>query len=228
MALRSLSLCSGIGGIDLGLSKWCEPAAFVEIDPFCRGILRRRWPSVPILEDLRELDGHDWSGTVDILVAGFPCQPFSTASRGRRVAENLWPRIARLIDKSRPPTVFLENVQYEPIRRAAWDLHPLGYQGRVAPLSSAQVGAAHDRRRWWLLAHADDAEQPVLSLDAEVAGIQAASRSWVSLPAGLLGVDDGLPNRMDRLRALGNAVVPAQAEAAFAFLGSKLFRMPPA
>ena len=218
MTFFSLSLCAGIGGIDLGLLPWCRPSGFVEIDPFCQRLLARRFPGVPIHGDIHTFGGTTWRGLVTLLVAGFPCQPFSTASRGRKVAENLWPEVNRVVRELEPPIVFLENVQREPIVAAARDLHARGYRGAVARVSSAQVGAPHDRRRWWLLAHAHDAQQSVLALDAEVAGVSPAPRAWDEIPGGLLGVDDGLPGRVDRLHALGNAVVPACAEAAFRVL----------
>jgi DNA (cytosine-5)-methyltransferase 1 len=205
------------------LQSLARPICMVEIERFCTRVLEARFPGAHMESDVRAFSGELWRDRFDLLCAGFPCQPFSTASRGRRTAIDLWPEILRVVAESRAPMVFLENVQREPIYRAAQDLHALGYRGAVAPLSSAQVGAPHDRRRWWLLAHTDDTQQPMLSINAEVASSSEAESPWDALPSGLLGMDDGVPDRMARLRALGNAVVPACARAAFVILLGELF-----
>ena len=224
---RSLSLCSGIGGLDLALRRWVQPQAFCEIDTFCQAILRARFPGVPVIDDIRTLRDPIYE-PLDLVVAGFPCQPFSTASRGRRTATNLWPEVLRIVSQSQPGWVFLENVQRDPIYRAAQDLSSRGYQGAVAQVCASQVGAPHDRPRWWLLAHTDYAKQPDFSVDAEVARLSASAGSWDALPGGLLDVVNGVPDRMARLRALGNAVVPACAELAFAILLQELTCSPSA
>ncbi len=86
--LKVLDLFSGIGGFSLGLERTggFETVAFCEIDPYCRKVLAKHWPGAPIFEDVRELTG-DAVGPVDIIVGGYPCQPFSLAGK-RRGAED--------------------------------------------------------------------------------------------------------------------------------------------
>ena len=219
MALRALSLCAGIGGLDLAaeraLGSWTVCA--VERDPFCVGVLRRRFPLTPVWSDLVTFDAAPWCGVVDLLLAGAPCQPFSTASRGRRVALDLLPHVLRIAQATEPALVFLENVPgaregFNQFRRA---LMCDGYESPpLLETSTAELGAAHDRRRLWLLAYAHGQGERLRALHAEVARLRPAPEDpWpADGPAsGLLRVDDGIPDRMDRLRALGNAVVPAQA-----------------
>ena len=83
--MKALSLFSGIGGLDLAAeAAGIEIAAMCEIEPFCRTILAKRWPRVPVIEDVRTIRGEDYAGTIDVVFGGFPCQDLSVA--GRQVA----------------------------------------------------------------------------------------------------------------------------------------------
>lgn len=116
--LRELALYAGSGGgilasILLGHQIICA----VEIEPYCREVLlRRQWdgvlPLFPIWDDARTFNGEPWRGVVDIITAGFPCQPFSVAGRRQGEADerNLWPDTIRIIREVRPRHVLLENV----------------------------------------------------------------------------------------------------------------------
>jgi DNA (cytosine-5)-methyltransferase 1 len=210
--MRVLDLFSGIGGFNLGLERaGMQTIAFCEIDPFCRQVLRKHWPDVPIYEDIRTLNGKEYEGTVDLVCGGFPCQPFSQASAGRAkgAADDrfLWPEMRRVISEIKPRWVLGENVAH--IDRLALDqvvsdLEALGYEvGPPLAIPACAVGQTHWRTRYWFLGYANRDRKPELSLDAKTprmpeCGCQAAH----------LGTDDGVPRRMDRLRALGNAVVP--------------------
>ena len=226
--MNGLALCAGVGGLELGLRDALgveyQTVGWVECDDYAIEVLKARiWEgeldSAPIWDDLRTFDGHAWRGAVDLVSAGFPCQPYSTASRGRRIAVDLWPEVLRVVRECLPSLVFLENVSERAIRIAAADLRSIGFSSRITRLGSAELGAAHQRPRWWLLAHSDHAEEPAFELDAEVAGISAAARAhWQKLPSGILGMDDGTPNRVDRLRCVGNGASPSVAAAAFCVL----------
>ncbi|WP_182086609.1 DNA cytosine methyltransferase, partial [Aureimonas sp. ME7] len=111
--LRTLDLFSGIGGFALGLERTggFKTAAFCEVADFPRRVLEKHWPEVPRYADIRDLtatrlvrDGI----TVDVVCGGFPCQPFSTASRGRRVAFDFWPEMYRVVGELRPEYVIAE------------------------------------------------------------------------------------------------------------------------
>ncbi len=215
--MNELALFAGAGGGLLGtkLLGW-HPVCAVEIDLFCQNILFARQrdghlPRFPIWDDVRTFDGHPWRGYIDVVTAGFPCQPFSTASRGRVVAKDLWSHVARIIGEVEPPHVLAENVQRTPIARAAYDLTRLGYVCHIVRAPASCVGAPHRRVRYWVLAHHHDAEQSAVSEHAQVAGVSKAVRAgwWEETPGRILGMDDGVANRMDRLRALGNGQVPA-------------------
>jgi len=89
-----------------------ETVAFCEIEPYCRKVLAKHWPDIPIHNDIRELSGEQYRGTVDLVCGGFPCQPFSVAGkrRGTKDDRDLWPEMRRLISEVRPAWVVAENV----------------------------------------------------------------------------------------------------------------------
>ncbi len=111
--MRVLDLFSGIGGISLGLERaGFETVGFCEIDPFCRLVLEKHWPDVPIWGDIRELSAESIPDGIDVIAGGFPCQPHSVAGKrkGRQDDRHLWPEFARLVRGIRPTWVLAENV----------------------------------------------------------------------------------------------------------------------
>lgn len=98
--LRMLSLCSGIGGADLAV-EWTgaiEIVGQVEVDPFCQRILEKHWPHVKRMGDIREVRGDEF-GSIDLVVGGIPCQPFSSAGKQRGTDDDryLWPDMFRIV-----------------------------------------------------------------------------------------------------------------------------------
>lgn len=154
--IRVLDLFSGIGGFSLGLERaGMQTVAFCEINPFCRRVLRKHWPEVPIHEDIRALDGRTVSA--DVICGGFPCQPFSFAGNRRGAADDrhLWPEMRRVIAECRPAWVVGENVvgiiRME-LDTVLSDLESLGYSGRTFVIPAAAVDAPHIRKRIWVVA----------------------------------------------------------------------------
>ena len=111
--LRYLSLFSGIGGFDLGFDRaGMVCAGQVEFDEKARVVLAKHWPDVPRLNDVREVQGHEF-GTVDVITGGFPCQDVSMAGRREGLAgerSGLWYEFHRIIKRARPRWVVIENV----------------------------------------------------------------------------------------------------------------------
>lgn len=208
------SLFSGIGGLELGL-EWSglgHTVWQVEQNAFCRKVLAKHWPNTERLEDVKEVGAHNLR-PVDLICGGFPCQPFSTASRGRKVAEDLWPEMCRVVAECAPQWVICENVQIQPIEAAATDMENLGYSASCFCLSASMVGAPHERIRWFMVANSNGNSQSKLPVNAKAYSLQsmAGLEAWKAGPPRL-GMDDGVSHRVDRLRALGNAVVPQCAE----------------
>jgi len=209
--LTVLDIFSGIGGFSLGLERTggFKTVAFCEIEPFCRKVLHKHWPDVPCHDDVRTLDATRL-GSVDVITGGFPCQKFSTASHGRRIAPDLWPDMLRVIDDVRPRIVIAENVQESPIRRAKKEVCDLGYGAFYRRIGAHEGGAGHQRNRWWLCAYTDDKSQLHCALNAKMALLPEICKGvwgWQSY-ARTIRVAHGIPDRVHRLKGLGNAVVP--------------------
>jgi len=127
----------------------------------------------------------------------------------------------RIVADVAPRYVRAENTQRRAIDRAADDLEAMGYAVRCIALSAADVGADHIRERYWLLAYADSDRELRRGVDAKVAHLsRVRPRVWEANPDESR-VADGLPGRMDRLEATGDAQVPIVAATAFALLSSE-------
>jgi DNA (cytosine-5)-methyltransferase 1 len=213
------SLFSGIGGLDLGLERAGMTVRWQsEIDPYACRVLARHWPDVPNLGDITTID---WSTVerVDVICGGYPCPAFSQAARGRNVAPDLWPYMRAAIAAVRPRYAVLENVAAHLQRGFSdvlGDLADLGFDVEWSVVSACSVGAPHPRRRLFAVAYAHGEGQPVGAGHGEALAVSAAARDgrhgWLPTPDDARA-DDGLPHRLDRVRALGNAVVPQVAEA---------------
>jgi DNA (cytosine-5)-methyltransferase 1 len=150
-----------------------------------------------------------------VVSGGFPCQAYSSAARGRNVADDLWPEMRRVVAETAPRYVFAENTARRAIDRAADDLEQMGYHVRCIALSAADLGADHLRRRYWLRAHTDGNSELREPIDAEVDRLsRVCARVWATEPEQC-GVVDGLASRLDRIRAAGEGQVACVAQAAW-------------
>ena len=157
---KHIDLFSGIGGFALASNAaGFSTSVFCESDPYATRVLKRHWPTVPIIKDIREFDGTRWRGA-DLLTGGFPCQPFSQAGerRGEEDDRALWPEMFRVIKEARPDFVLAENVAGL-INMALDDvlsqLEGEGYSTGTVVLPACSLNAPHRRDRVWILAHAD-------------------------------------------------------------------------
>ena len=167
--IDELSLFSGYGGFTLGLRLAGIPVrtvCYVENEPYAQSIIHARIEDgylgdAPIWDDVRTFDGRPWRGVVDIVTAGFPCQPHSVA--GRRVGaaddRNLWPDTLRVIGEVGPRFALLENVPGILANGYAGtvvgELAEIGYDAIWHCIPAVAVGAPHLRWRWFCLAYAD-------------------------------------------------------------------------
>ncbi len=243
------SLFSGIGGLDLGLERaGMEIVWQVENDPYCRKVLRKHWPEVLLLGDVKEIDFKTLP-IVDLICGGFPCQPVSCAGkrRGKEDERWLWPEFHRAIRETRPQWVLVENVpgllSIEDGRLFAGilgDLAASGYDAEWDMLCANQFGVPQKRERVFLIASSTQFNQcaifyqNTLHVKGHQKGLDVFNRdttdsyhennrkgtlsilgnpNGAEIPYGeRSGTDDGFPDRLDRLKCLGNAVVPQVAE----------------
>jgi DNA (cytosine-5)-methyltransferase 1 len=243
--LTVLDVCSGIGGFSLGLERTEQfrTVAFCEIDPYCQQVIRKHWPDIPILDDIHHVNTttlrtHDIE-QIDVLTAGFPCQP--TSQIGKRLAQDderwIWPQIARLVRELRPRFVLLENTPgllnanngsaFGDVLR---DLARGGYDAEWQVLSSAAFGAHHIRSRVWIVAYPNglgyetpqvfNSKLPSPRRVPSQAGTQGdieyrrgnGDTLWPTPNDRVCGVVDEISERLDGYHALGNAVDPVITE----------------
>ena len=271
--VRGLSLCSGIGGLDLGLERSVQgyrTICYVEREAFPAAVLAARMEEgslfpAPIYSDLRSFDGFQWAGCVDILLAGYPCQPYSLCGKGRGASDprHLWPEVFRIICEVQPRIVFLENVLGH-VRRGLSDvlrdLASVGFDCEWGVFSAEEAGAPHLRKRVFALAYSsgsnvrveqgrgsgssrkgaskpgDNGQQKQVAYsngkrpqertelggniqkecEAAVGARREGRAGWPEVEPDVgRTVPNGFPRRVDRLRAIGNAVAPEQAAMAF-------------
>ena len=165
--MNELALFAGAGGGILGgkLLGWRTVCA-VEWEPYPASVLVQRQndgllPPFPIWDDVQTFDGKAWRGIVDVVSGGFPCQDISIAGKGAGIdgkRSGMWSHMARIIGEVRPRFVFVENSSALIARglgRVLGDLASLGYDCKWKVLGAADVGAPHQRDRFWLVANAD-------------------------------------------------------------------------
>jgi len=158
--MRMLDLCAGIGGFSLAAT-WAgiEIAGQVEIDEFCQKVLKKNFPDVPKLRDVREFKGDEF-GAIDIICAGIPCQPYSHAGKqlGANDERDLWGEIFRVVQTAKPDWIIIENVAgfiSMALDSVCSDLEGIGYETRAFVVPASAVGAWHRRDRVWLIAYSD-------------------------------------------------------------------------
>ncbi|MFY1680340.1 DNA cytosine methyltransferase [Micromonospora sp. WMMD730] len=218
--MNVLDLFAGIGGLSLGLQRaGMRIVGHVEINPFCRAVLHKHWPEVPAHDDVRTAVA--WWRTetrprIDVVAGGYPCQPDSVAGPklGAVDARWLWPDMAEIIAALRPTWVIGENVLGHRTRGLPTvldDLQRLGYTPHPGVLRACEMGAPHPRPRVFVLAHTNGPGRPSRCRLGSAGSTPVRAGRWPAEPR-VGRVAYGLPDRVDRVAALGNAVVPAVGE----------------
>ena len=171
MELKALSLFSGIGGLDLAAEMaGIKVIGFCEIEPFPVEVLTKRFPGVPIFEDVRKLTaevirdrtGMGTSQSIDIIFGGFPCQDLSTAGKQRGLEgerSGLWFEMLRVISEFRPRYVLAENVRGAvnlALDTVYSNLVNEGYKVYPYVISASAVGAPHQRERLFVVGVRED------------------------------------------------------------------------
>jgi DNA (cytosine-5)-methyltransferase 1 len=231
--MTHVSLFSGIGGFDLA-AEWAgfETVLQVEMDDYATRVLEKYWPDVKRIKDIRDVNRDSVTESVTVVSGGFPCQPFSQAGRRRGTKDDryLWPEMLRVIRELSPAWVVGENVsgllslndgmEFETI---ATDLEDAGYEVLPLHYPAAGVGAPHRRDRVFVVANNsskryDRKKKTKQEIDGGWSGVFMGAPSeirwgleWQKVASRVWGMANGVPHWVDRLKCLGNAVVPQQA-----------------
>lgn len=232
---------TGYGGIDIALEGYVtDVLAYVEIEEYAQRIIAQRMADgslkrAPILADVRNIRGK--IGDCEIIYGGFPCQDISVAGLGRGLdgeRSRLFYEIIRLTKEIRPNFVFLENVpaiRTRGLDKVIKSFTEIRYDCRWTIVSASSVGAQHRRERWFFLAHNNDKvwngqnrssarENDSKKIrekcfkSAELGRIHNF-KDWEEIDTFISRDTDGATYRLDRLKALGNGVVPIQVRYAF-------------
>ena len=245
--MNELALFAGIGGIGLGLKRAFErrglpsrTVCYVEWDDYCIEVLKSRirdgmLDDAPIWGDIAAFDGRPWAGCVDIVTGGFPCQDLSFAGKGAGLEgerSGLFFELLRVVREVRPGIALLENVPALLIRgfgRVAAEMAASGYDLQWDCIPAAAVGSPQRRSRAFIIAYngiqriqrffqESPHQFPAFSWCEDVRRLEDL-RERSDIPKPLIrGTSDGIPDWVDRLKALGNAVVPQVAE----YVGERL------
>lgn len=232
--MRHGSLFSGIGGFDLA-AQWMgwENVFQVEIDPFCQKVLAKNFPNVKRYGDIKQFDGTEWAGKIDILTGGFPCQDISISKnkaigiKGQR--SGLWNDYSRVISKINPKIIIGENTTQllrRGFEKVLCDFSEMGYYAEWGCFQAYQVGAPHIRERLFFIAHSfGDRWGNDLSKEIKY-NFGRSLKAWPNIQAFVLAnteesqyagdpenirIGDGVPDWVDRIKGLGNAIVPQVA-----------------
>lgn len=233
--MNELALFAGAGGGILGghLLGWRTVCA-VEIEDYPRRVLLQRQadgvlPRFPIWDDVQTFDGKPWRGKVDVVTGGFPCQDISCAGAGAGIEgerSSMWKHMARIIGEIRPRYAFVENSPMlvgRGFTTVLSDLAEMGYDAKWGVMGADRLGLLHHRERIWVLATNPDYEhvegggikkiqrlkplQGIVSdgVDKDEQGLRSILKPY------LCRKHNGIPNQVDRLKAIGNGQVPAVA-----------------
>jgi DNA (cytosine-5)-methyltransferase 1 len=159
--MNCLSLFSGIGGFDLGFERaGIQTVAMCETSEVAASVLKKHWPTVPIINDVKDVDGREYR-TIDVISGGFPCQDISIAG-GRKGLDGpksvLWWEFHRIISEAMPKWVVIENVpglmssgSRRDMGTVIGSLGELGYLGGYRVLDARYFGVAQRRRRVFIV-----------------------------------------------------------------------------
>ena len=210
---------------------------FCEIEEYCQKVLQKNFPDVPIYDDITKLDGNLFND-IDLITGGFPCQDISQAGKGagieRETRSGLWFEMLRIISEVRPRYAIIENVPMLTLRggtRVIEGLAEIGYNAEWTVIGANDIGAWHTRKRIWIVAYPESerhggrtseersvSERVILQSEQEGGkmGSKTKGRSeslregtdyWAFEPS-VGRMVDGIPDWVDRIKGLGNAIVP--------------------
>lgn len=217
---------------------------FSEIDKYAIKVYQKNFPDAENLGDITKIDGHEIKeriGEIDLITGGFPCQDISVSGKGAGITgsrSGLWKEMFRLICEIRPRFVIVENVSAllgRGLDTIFGDLASCGYDAEWDCIPALAVGAHHQRDRIWIVAYPNSIRFNI-SKDEEKKHFKNNKKTWgnnsLELYIDILGhsyqcipknlrMDNGIPIKLDRIKCLGNSVVPQVVE----WIGRRLLKV---
>lgn len=218
-----------------------ETVAFCEIDKTCQKVLNKHWPDITVFKDVSKIwqDGRslrDLEKTcfknIDVITGGFPCQDISVAGKGEGLdgkRSGLWFEYKRLIQEIKPKYAIIENVanlRSKGLATVLKDLGEIGYDVEWNIISARSIGGIHLRERVFLITHSNN-----FRLRSTFTSKEEKQKWWTETTSSQRDLlqqarafeprvcrsDAGFPSRVDRprrerIKQLGNSVVPQIAE----------------
>ena len=243
--MNELSLFTGAGGGVLGTTMLgFKHIGYVEWNEHCQRVIAQRIKdglisNAPIYGDIRTFNSEGYAesykGLVDVVSAGFPCQPFSGSGHqlGEEDPRNMWPATISTIRTIRPKIAWLENVPTllanKYIRRIFADLAKLGMSVRWGVLGTGETGGICTGKRLWILAFTPNSSI-IKSMDLQnifTYSKESLGRQYSGAVSSMLSKDDytelkrdsnAVAIGMERLKAIGNGQDPILAATAFRIL----------
>ena len=230
--MNELSLFSGAGGGLLGtkLLGW-RHVGYVEYERYCQQVIAQRikdgfLDEAPIFGDIDHFiesgASKKYAGFVDVVTAGFPCQPFSVAGKkkGQDDDRNKWPSTIQIIRDVQPRYALLENVpgllNSGYFQEILGSLAQARYDAKWIVLGADDVGAPHRRKRLWIKATSQDPNTSSERLEGWESSVReseehssSSGSCWWSTEPNVGRMANGVASRVDRLKAIGNGQVPA-------------------
>ena len=225
------SCFAGIGAFELGLERGISNSKTIwqiEQNKYCQTILKKHWPDATIYDDIREVN-YENVQAVDVICGGFPCQGVSCSGKGKGIEgdkrSGLWGEMYRLIDELRPRVAVMENVpallwKGRGMHIVMSNLVQIGYNAEWKVISARQFGAPHLRKRVFIIAYSNSTRAQIQAKRKQASEQMFRGSStkggtfWSqgTTKSPICGVDDGISGRVDRIKALGNAIVPQCSE----------------
>lgn len=245
--LTHLDLFSGIGGFSLA-GKWAgfETVAFCEKDDFCQKVLAKHWPHTTIHKDIKKLSYKSHVNLITggfpcqpFSVAG--------KKKGKNDERYLWPEFLRIIQECKPNWIVAENVTGivgVALDNIIDDLEEAGYETQSFIIPACAANAPHRRDRIWIVAHTmrerrndgkhhweersiqENFERYMAEIQSKRSQFQPkpwtsyGAKQWFEANAASSRANYGLPHGLDRdrIKALGNAIVPQVVYPILAFI----------
>jgi DNA (cytosine-5)-methyltransferase 1 len=229
--LKHASLFTGIGGFDLAAIEAGFDNVFqVEIDDFCQKVLSKNFPNVTKYKDIRQFSATEYANKIEVLSGGFPCQDISISGKGVGIygeKSGLWSEFNRVIKEIQPKYVIIENsprLLRKGFEKVLYDLSESGYDAEWQCICASDYGYSHKRERLYIIAYSTsqrwkgilhllkrslvEKNKKANALDSQCHPFLQFEKRFCQSP--VLGMDDGIPKKLDvvnRLGALGNAIV---------------------